>query len=358
MFSKYILTLDFFSGFQQFESNQPFQLENGKVLDHLTIGYHTYGELTPKSKVIWVCHALTGNSQVADWWGGIFGEGKLFDPKKEFIVCANVIGSCYGTSGPVSSNGSQLFLNDFPTVTTRDMANAHELLREYLQIDKIDLLIGASLGGQQALEFSILLKDKLKDLVLIATNAFHSPFGIAFNESQRLAIQTDVTYGKGNIDDAQQGLKVARSIAMISYRSYEGYKKTQSEEDNSKIEDFKASSYQRYQGEKLAKRFNAYAYETLSKAMDSHNIGRNREGGVIKALSSITARTLVIGIDSDLLFPISEQLFLKEHILNAYFKSISSDFGHDGFLVENDKLTTILNDFVNNDFPFLKFHED
>lgn len=350
MFSKYILALDFFSGFQQLESNQPFQLENGKVLNNITIGFHTYGNLISDSRVIWVCHALTGNSQVTDWWGGIFGEGKLFDPTKDFIVCANVIGSCYGSTGPVSTNGEQLYFNDFPTVTTRDMANAHELLRAHLQLNKIDLLIGASLGGQQALEFSILLKDKLKDLVLIATNAFHSPFGIAFNESQRLAIQTDSTYGNGNIDDAQQGLKVARSIAMISYRSYEGYKKTQSEEDNSKIEDFKASSYQRYQGEKLAKRFNAYAYETLSKAMDSHNVGRNREGGVIKALSSIQARTLVIGIDSDLLFPISEQLFLKEYISNAHFKSVSSDFGHDGFLVENDQLTSILNDFVNNDF--------
>jgi homoserine O-acetyltransferase len=136
---------------------------------------------------------------------------------------------------------------------------------------------------------------------------------------------------------------------MISYRSYQGYGITQTDDDLNKIDDFKASSYQRYQGQKLANRFNAYSYVTLSKAMDSHNVGRNRES-IEAALSLITAKTLVIGIDTDNLFPISEQLFLKKNIKDAKYITISSAFGHDGFLVEGDKLKEIINDFLKNDF--------
>lgn len=358
MFSNYISSESFYQNFSLYKSQETFQTEKGDLIEDLTIGYHTYGDFVPgKSKVVWVCHALTGNSDVFDWWAGIFGDAKLFNPKDYFIVCANVLGSSYGSSGPISTSKTGGILNEkFPLITPRDMAKAHEVLRNELKIETIDFLIGASLGGQQALEWSIDLQTKVKQLIVIATNAQHSPFGIAFNESQRMAIKNDPTYGSGYLNDAQKGLEIARSIAMISYRSYAGYGKTQKEEDNNKFEDFKASSYQRYQGEKLAKRFNAYAYETLSKAMDAHNVGRGR-GGVIKALSYIKAKTLVIGIDSDLLFPISEQLFLKEYIKDAYFKSISSDFGHDGFLVENEQLIEILEDFIHNDFNRNKITE-
>lgn len=351
MFSNYISSESFYNNFKLFKSNHTLITELGDSINELQIGYHTYGTYQKnKSKVVWVCHALTGNSDVFDWWNGLFGEGKLFNPNDYFIICANVIGSSYGSSGPISEKSEGGILNEkFPLVTPRDMANAHEVLRKELGIEKIDILIGASLGGQQALEWSIKLKENVKQLILIATNAQHSPFGIAFNESQRMVIKNDSTFGCGYLDDAQKGLGVARSIAMISYRSYSGYGKTQKEEDSAKINDFKASSYQRYQGQKLAKRFNAYAYLRLTEAMDAHNVGRNR-GGVIKALSYVKAKTLVIGIDSDLLFPISEQQFLKEYIQGAFFKSISSDFGHDGFLVENEQLIEVLEDFINNDF--------
>ena len=184
---------------------------------------------------------------------------------------------------------------------------------------------------------------------MVATNARHSAYGIAYNETQRQAIYNDPTYGKGSIDDAKDGLKVARAIAMISYRSYQGYEITQTDEDLNKIDDFKASSYQRYQGQKLANRFNAYSYITLSRAMDSHNLGRGRES-IEKALNKITARTLVIGIDSDYLFPVSEQKFLHENIKGSQFITISSDFGHDGFLVEGKQLEQIIDDFLTNDF--------
>jgi len=339
MYSNYISSDKFYTHFNILEDQAQFKTEGGFEFEGLTIGYHAYGNYQPvKSKVIWVCHALTGSSDVFDWWSGIFGEGKLFDPNEYYIICANALGSSYGTTGPLSlAKNKALYLNDFPLVTPRDMARAHEVLRKRLGIDKVDVLIGASLGGQQAVEWAIEEPVLFDKLVLIATNAKHSPYGIAYNESQRMALYADATYGKGSIDDAKDGLKIARSIAMISYRSYAGYNKTQKEESLNKIDDFKASSYQRYQGEKLAKRFNAYAYESLSKSMDAHNVGRDR-GGVIHSLAKIKAKTLVIGIDSDGLFPLNEQLLLKEYINGAQFTSITSDFGHDGFLVENDQL--------------------
>lgn len=336
---------------QLFEYDQPFVTECQETIDNLKITYHTYGKyIAGKSKVVWACHALTGNSDVYDWWSGIFGENSLFNPAEYYIVCANVVGSCYGTTGPatVDKEGRPL-LNQFPFITTRDMANAHELLREKLGVTSIYALIGASLGGQQALEWSIKNPELIENLILIATNARHSAFGIAFNESQRLAIYSDSTYGKGSIDDAKEGLKVARSIAMLSYRSYSGYGLTQTNAGNDTLDGFLASSYQAYQGKKLADRFNAYSYITLSKAMDSHNVGRNRES-VESALATIKAKTLVVGIDSDNLFPVSEQKYLKESIHSAKFATISSDFGHDGFLVENEQLVTIISDFLFNQF--------
>jgi homoserine O-acetyltransferase len=345
------ILLDFDSNPVQKTFEKLFITESNETLNGLSITFHAYGKYVQgKSKVVWACHALTGNSDVFDWWPGLFGENDYFNPNDYFIICANVIGSSYGsTSSDHKDQNGNLYLNNFPTVTPRDMARAHELLRVELGIEKIDILIGASLGGQQAVEWAIEQPNVINQLILIATNARHSAYGIAYNETQRQAIYNDPTYGKGTIDDAKNGLKVAREIAMISYRSYQGYGITQTDDDLNKIDDFKASSYQRYQGQKLANRFNAYSYVTLSKAMDSHNVGRNRES-IEAALSLITAKTLVIGIDTDNLFPISEQLFLKKNIKDAKYITISSAFGHDGFLVEGDKLKEIINDFLKNDF--------
>lgn len=331
-----------------FKSQTPFHLESGQKINDLNIAYHTYGTFDPeKNNVVWVCHALTANSDVFDWWKGVFGENDLFNPNDYFIVCANIIGSCYGTTGPKS--GKNPLLDKFPFITTRDMARAHESLRIHLGIEKIYLLIGASLGGQQALEWSVEQPRLFEHLVLIATNARHSAYGIAFNEVQRLAVFSDETFGKGNKNGGKKGLITARSIAMLSYRSYEGYLKTQTEPDNNKTDDFRASSYQRYQGQKLADRFNAYSYVILSKAMDAHNIGRKRPSVEI-ALQQIQAKTLVIGIESDLLFPLCEQHYLCEWIPWSNLGKIDSDFGHDGFLVENIQLTNLISDFLKNDF--------
>jgi len=314
-----------------FHSPAPFVFESGETLPSLAIAYDTYGTLKPDgSNVVWAVHALTANSDVCDWWSGLFGQGALFDPAEHFIVCANNLGSCYGTTGPASSG----LYGDFPSFTVRDMVKAHQLLADRLGITHIETLIGGSMGGQQCLEWAAEEPARFGNLILVATNARHSAWGIAFNESQRMAIAADATWGEPRADAAQAGLAAARSIALLSYRGYEAYTSTQQEpSDTPGAEGFRAATYQRYQGRKLVDRFDAYAYWRLSEAMDSHNIGRGR-GGVEKALAQILAPTTIIGIENDLLFPFSEQQFIAAHLPNAHLTAIHSPYGHDGFLIE------------------------
>ena len=327
--------------------NNEFLLESGEKLPAIEIAYNTYGTLNlKKDNVIWVCHALTANSDVFDWWPGLFGNEDLYNPNDYFIVCANNLGSCYGTTGPLSINNytGQKWYSHFPHITTRDMVAAHELLRQHLNIQKINTIIGGSQGAQQILEWNIINPQLFTNTILIATNAKHSPWGIAFNESQRLAIKADRTYYSNTEKGGEKGLAAARSIALLSYRNYEPYNDTQKEKDNSKTNEFNAASYQRYQGQKLVNRFNSYSYLTLLNAMDSHNVGRNRIS-VENALNTITANALVIGISNDLLFPPQEQLYLSHHINNSKVKIIDSFFGHDGFLLETKQLTKTIVEF-------------
>ncbi|MEJ7693411.1 homoserine O-acetyltransferase [Daejeonella sp.] len=328
---------------------KPFKLESGKKINNLQIVYHTYGSLNgKKNNVIWVCHALTANSNVFEWWKGLFGDNCLFNPKEHFIVCANVLGSHYGTTNPLSKNnvtGLPYYLA-FPEFTVRDIAASHKILADHLGLPEIGLLIGGSLGGQQAMEWAILEPRRVKKLVVIAANAQHSAWGIAFNESQRLAITTDRTFYSQLENGGKKGLKVARSIALLSYRSYGTYGATQLEVGTEKITDFKASSYQNYQGEKLVNRFNAYSYWYLTKAMDSHNVGRKRPS-IVDALRQIEAKTLVIGIVNDVLFPLEEQQFLAKNIPGARFAELNSFYGHDGFLIETEILTKEIGTFIN-----------
>jgi len=336
---------------QTFKSAQPFELESGQILRELEIGFHTYGQLNKnRDNVVWVCHALTANSDVLDWWKGLFGKNDFFNPDDHFIVCANVLGSAYGTTSPLNINpvtGQPYYLS-FPQITVRDIVKAHQLLAKHLDIAKIDVLIGGSLGGQQVTEWAITDPGFIKNLVIIAGNARHSPWGIAFNESQRLSISADRTFYSGTPDGGKKGLKAARSIALLSYRCYKAYNISQQEESDNLTDNYRASSYQSYQGDKLVNRFNAYSYWYLSKAMDSHHVGRNR-GGVEKALSLIKARTLVIGIKSDVLFPIEEQQYLFQHIPQSAFAEFESFYGHDGFLIETEALTNIIKSFLKTD---------
>ncbi len=340
-----------------FAHNKPFKLESGIVLPGYHLAYTTHGALNAaKDNVVWIFHALTANSDPAEWWSGLVGEGKLFDPAVYFIVCVNMPGSCYGSIGPLAINAATEapYYHDFPFFSTRDMVHAYQALKEFLGIEKIFIGIGGSMGGQQLLEWAI-EEPLLFDFIFpIATNAKHSAWGIAFNASQRLAIETDSTWKEKNENAGIEGMKAARSIALISYRNYDTYELGQAEPGNEKIDEFKSESYQRYQGEKLAKRFNAFSYYFLSKAMDAHNIGRGR-GSIANALQQIKAKTLVVGIESDILFPLKEQQFLAKNIQGAEYITIRSGYGHDGFLLEFEQIDNAIKTFlINNRAGFLK----
>jgi homoserine O-acetyltransferase/O-succinyltransferase len=331
-----------------FKHDKPFTLESGITIPDYHLGYTTIGNLNEtKDNVIWVFHALTANSNPAEWWDGLVGVGKLFDPKQYFIICVNMPGSCYGSIGPLSINPDteSTYYHDFPFFTTLDMIRSYQPLRKYLGIEKIHIGIGGSMGGQQLLQWAIEEPQLFEFIFPIATNAFHSPWGIAFNASQRMAIEADTTWIERGETAGLEGLKVARSIALLSYRHYDAYGISQLETATNKLEHYKSESYQRYQGEKLANRFNAFSYYFLSKAMDAHHVGRTHHS-VEDALLQITAHTHIIGIKKDLLFPLEEQQFLAKHIPNASLTAIDSFYGHDGFLLEFEILTTIITNYV------------
>lgn len=324
-----------------------FEFEGGDSVSGLTVVYHCSDKAWKKGdgrKVIWICHALTANSDPSDWWKELVGPGRLFDTDKYFVVCANMLGSAYGSSGPSSlrPGEEQPYYFDFPKVTVRDIVRANILVRKHLGIGKIDLMIGASIGGFQAVEWSIMEPDVIEKAVFIACCARISPWVTAFNESQRMALEADPTFREcRSLKGGEAGLKCARSIALLSYRSYEGYVTTQPEQEQDTLWADRAASYQRYQGKKLADRFDAYSYYYLTYSVDSHNAGRGR-GGVAAALGSIKADCTVIGIDSDRLFPVEEQRLIAGSIHGAKFHEITSAFGHDGFLLEYKQLITII----------------
>jgi len=320
-----------------YHHRHPFELESGRILPEITIAYHTYGTMNKVTgNVVWICHHLTANSDAALWWKGVVGAGALLDPGKNFIVCANIIGSCYGTTGPISVDPETLtpYYNEFPIVTIRDMVRAHMLLRKHLGIDEINLLIGGSMGGYQALEWCIMEKDVIRNLVLLSTSAAESAWGIAVHTAQRLAIEADCTWNLPSPDAGIKGLKAARAIGLVSYRNYGILVKKQTDPDIEKTDHFQASSYINYQGEKLASRFNAFSYWLLTKAMDSHQVARKRNSTSAAILKTFTQRTLIIGILSDILCPLPEQQFLADNLPYAALIIIDSVYGHDGFMVE------------------------
>lgn len=322
-----------------------FTLESGVALNDVDIAYHTYGTLNRDgSNVVWVCHALTASSDAASWWDGLIGPGTFLDPDRYFIVCANILGSVYGTTGPRSINtatGATYGL-DFPFITVRDVTNLHVHLAHHLKIARIHLLIGGSFGGSQALEMAIDEQWSIDHLFLIATGARESPWNIAIHESQRMALKADQTFTSNTAHAGEAGLAAARAIGILSYRTAAAFDQTQQDSDD-RLDQFRASSYMQYQGQKLVKRFHAHSYWHLINCLDTHNVGRSRDG-VEQALQKITAKTLVVGIDSDRLLPTREQQYIAEHIPDAGYREITSTYGHDGFLIETAKITRILAD--------------
>ncbi len=347
--------------------NHKFELEGGGELPSLEICYHIskeYGspeeDRTKPKKVIWITHALTANSNPCEWWDTLVGEGKFLDPRRYTIVCANILGSCYGSTSPLSLNPAtgKPYLLNFPKTTVRDIAACHELLRKELGIEKIDLLVGSSVGGFQAIEWSIMNPEAIENLILIACGSRTTPWLSAFNESMRMALYTDPTFEAQEYDTiivngephfiakgGAKGLATARSIALISYRSYAGYNSTQYETDPDTIWTSRAASYQQYQGKKLADRFDAYSYISMINLTDCHNIGRYR-GGVENALQSISSKTICVGIGSDGLFPCAELRHMADHIPGAVYREISSAFGHDGFLLEYKQIIEIFKEIL------------
>ena len=336
-----------------YHHSKSFKLESGSALPGFQLKYTTLGKLNAeRSNVIWVCHALTGDSSVNDWWRDLFVEEGPFDPKEHFIICANVLGGCYGSTGPLSINPdtTEPFYHDFPIITNHDIVRAFDALRNHLGLGQIHTLIGASLGGQQVLTWAIQQPEVFEHIIPIACNAKHSPWGIAINEAQRMAITADQTWNSKKANAGLDGLKAARAMSMPTFRSFEAFE-SQSDEVNQKLKRFKAASYQQYQGEKLANRFNAFSYWRLTEVMDNHNVGRGFTS-IHEALNRIQAKALVIGIDSDLLFPITEQEFIFKNIRNAQFEIIQSKYGHDAFLIEINKLKSIIQLFIKSKFVY------
>ncbi len=327
---------------EYFDYNAPFELESGKVLAGIRVAYCTYGRLNQqKNNVAWVCHALTANAEAIRWWPGVVGIHARINPENHFIVCANILGSCYGSTGPVSADPEtgEPYYSSFPTVTVRDMVKAHILLRKHLGITQIDLLMGGSMGGYQVLEWAVMEPDVIRQLFLVATSSSESAWGIAVHTAQRLAIEADSSWRNRSPDAGSKGLKAARAFGVLTYRNYGILAHKQTDPDTEKLDHYKASSYVNYQGDKLAQRFNAYSYWVLTKSMDSHHLARGRGGQLEAVLSSIRQRTLIMGINSDILCPVEEQRFMARHMPHASLVEIDSAYGHDGFMVEAEKLT-------------------
>ena len=318
-------------------------LECGGTLKGARIVYHTSG--VRSGRVFWICHALTANSDPEDWWPEMVGPGKTIDTEKNLVVCVNMLGSAYGTEGPARENPAtgRPWLLDFPDITIRDTVQCFEAVRKHLGINKIDLLIGASNGGFHAIEWAVQEPELFRRCLLLCTAPRISPFLGATVEAQRMALEADPSFREAaSLSGGAAGLKCARAQALISYRCFKGYGLTQAEQDPDTLFAGRVASYERYQGEKLVRRgFDAYSYYSLCNALDSHNVGRGR-GGVQKALQRIKAQTTVVAVDTDQLFPPAEGKQWTSWIPGARYTEISSDFGHDGFLLEIAKLSAII----------------
>ncbi|MGL1888265.1 MAG: homoserine O-acetyltransferase [Reichenbachiella sp.] len=328
--------------------NKAFPLERGGELPELEISYHTWGELNEaKDNVLWVFHALTANSDLGDWWPDILSDASALNPKKYFIICANILGSPYGTTSPLTINPAtkEQYYSDFPLYTIRDMVNVHKILRDHLGIEKVAVALGGSMGGFQAYEWAVQEPDFFEKLILVVTGPKESPWRIAVHSAQRIAIEADPTWQEHHMMAGEHGVAAARAIGMLSYRNHTIFNKTQPDLE-SKVDGFNSESYMRYQGKKLIDRkFQGHLLWSLTKAMDSHDIGRDR-GGVEKALQSIKAEVLQVSIDSDILFTTDEQEYIASHTPKVSYKEIQSLYGHDGFLTEFGKINKLMIEFL------------
>lgn len=333
-------------------AERPFVLECGEELKDAQVCYRSYGTLNEqKDNVIVVCHALTGNATLSEWWGPMLGTGLTFDTSKYFVICANILGSCYGSTGPTSINPTTgvRYGVSFPKVTIRDTVRMHiRLIKEHLGIRQVRSVVGGSMGGMQALEWALLGGPSfIRSVVPIGCGAAHTAWQIGISETQRLAIYNDPKWNGGDVDPADPpvtGLSLARQIAMISYRTSVSFhmKFGRAQDENGR---FEVHNYLSYQGEKFIDRFDAMSFVSITNQMDTHDVGRGR-GGIEAALRSLKNDICIIGIDSDILYPPREQKEMAQFIPQSELHMLSTADGHDGFILQVKQLDSIIQPFL------------
>jgi len=353
---------------------RPFVLEGGGQLRGVAVAYETWGELDPSgANAILVCHAVTGDSHVTGrsapghptpgWWDTMVGPGRPLDTDRYFVVCVNVLGGCQGSTGPSSVDPAtgRPYGGAFPVVSVRDMVRCQAAVADHLGIPRWLTVVGGSFGGMQVLEWGVMYPLRVQSLVPIATTAAATAWQIAFSRVGRLAVQLDPKWRGGDFYDAgpgdgpHAGLALARMIAHITYRSDQVYEARFGRDGLELLDEFlleqrfQVEGYLDYQGEKFVRRFDANSYLRLNKAMDLHDVGRNR-GGALRALSRIQVPTLNLSISSDTLYPPHLQEAVHTALLAggaaSHHVTIDSPHGHDGFLIEADAVGAVLDEFL------------
>ena len=348
----------------------PLLLASGGRLDHVAVTYETYGELDARGEnAVLVCHALTGSAhaagrhgegEVPGWWDPLIGPGKALDVREHFVVSSNVLGGCYGTTGPTSIDAAsgRRFGPDFPRFTVRDMVEVQRRLLDRLGVGRLRTVIGGSMGGMQALEWAATHPERVGSVAAIGIGARHSAWAIGLNEVARRAIAADPDFHGGDYRPDRQpetGLGLARAIAMLTYRSFDsleakfGRERRPAEEEGLEAS-FEIASYLRYQGVKLAQRFDANTYVGLTRAMDDHDLAAGR-GQLREVLARMRMPALVMGIPTDVLYPEVEQRQLVEGLPDARYARIVSPHGHDAFLIEFPQVAAHLRRFLRERAP-------
>jgi homoserine O-acetyltransferase len=336
----------------------PFQLAGGAQLQPVTLRYALYGRLNrERDNAILVCHALSGSARIADWWPKMFGRASVFDTERYCVIGVNVIGSCYGSTGPRSSDPrtGKPYGSQFPLVSIADMVRAQAELLDSLGVWRLHTVIGGSIGGMQALQWAVDFPERVERCIAIGAAPL-SPMGLALNHLQRQAIRNDPAWRNGDYgDDARplKGLALARAIAVCTYKSPELFNQRFGRNPNRNGEDptrslsgrYDVAGYLDHQGTSFTDRFDANSYLVLSKAMDTFDLTRGHRSETV-ALRRILARVLLVGISSDWLFPATDILNLSERMqwagVNASYEELSSSHGHDGFLTETDQLASLI----------------
>jgi homoserine O-acetyltransferase len=349
-----------------------FKFESGDALGPITLAYETFGTLNnDKSNAILVLHALSGDAHAAGvhegqndpgWWDNMIGPGKAFDTNRYFVICSNVIGGCKGSTGPSSINPvtGKPYALDFPFITVADMVHAQRYLIDYLGIDKLLCVAGASMGGMQVLQWVASYPDRVKSAIPIATTLKHSPQQIAFNEVIRQSIMADPAWREGNYYEygqPEKGLSVARMIGHITFMSDQSMEEKFSRRlKNDKFSfgfdaDFEVEGYLRYRGANFVKRFDANSYLYITKAIDYFDLSG---GKLIAHGKAIDTRIMVISFKTDWLYPSyqSQDIVrtLKRRHVDATYCELTSTYGHDAFLIEVEEQTTLVKHFLDKTY--------